>query len=516
MEEVIIYTRVSTDEQAEKGYSLRAQLERLHQYCSSNNLIITRHFQEDYSAKTFERPEFNKLLAYLKQNKNVRKVLFVKWDRFSRNAEGALTMIRLLKKMNVEAQAVDQYIDPSVPEQKMMLSIYLTAPEIENDRRSMNTLQGMRRAMSEGRWVSGAPIGYRNTRDDRNKPIIVPSNVAHLVQESFELYATGRFHIEEIRRMMNAKGLKCCRNNFWRMLHNTAYLGLITIKAHMNEPERIVRGLHPPLVDEELFYRVQERLNRHKKRQWDPLITLSEDFPLHGLMDCPRCGRKLRSSKSTSYSGKRHAYYHCSNGCKFRCRPDVAEEGLFKLLRDIELSPEWKDVLIKSYKQSRVKTQSELIQERKQYQERLNVAEELLLKIDEKFLTGDIDQDDYKRMKSAKKEEIEGLKAALAIQGTTPKPFRKEFELGIEILSNFSEIYKSASLRDKKVLLRSTFSENLVFENPNYRTPQNSLLIDVICGIRAKFEGFENKKTGLKTGFSSMVARRGIEPLFQE
>ena len=140
----------------------------------------------------------------------------------------------------------------------------------------------------------------------------------------------------------------------------------------------------------------------------------------------------------------------------------------------------------------------------------------MLLKIDEKYLGDEIDKETYQRMMSTKKEEIEGLKAALSLYGNSTRPYRKDFELGLEIMANFSEIYRSASLRDKKVLLRSTFSENLVFENPNYRTPQNSLLIDVICGIRAKFEGFENKKTGLKTGFSSMVARRGIEPLFQE
>ena len=61
----------------------------------------------------------------------MRKVLFLKWDRFSRNLNDAMNMLGKLRKMNVEANAIEQIIDFSIPEQKMMLVIYLTAPEIE-------------------------------------------------------------------------------------------------------------------------------------------------------------------------------------------------------------------------------------------------------------------------------------------------------------------------------------------------------------------------------------------------
>jgi len=54
MEKVIIYTQVSTDEQADKGYSLRDQLDRLQKYCVLKNYEIIKHYQDDYSAKTFD------------------------------------------------------------------------------------------------------------------------------------------------------------------------------------------------------------------------------------------------------------------------------------------------------------------------------------------------------------------------------------------------------------------------------------------------------------------------------
>ena len=82
-----LYVRVSTDEQAEKGYSQRNQEELLRKYCSINGIQIRDVIYEDHSAKTFNRPQWKKLLVNLKKNKNkIDLVLFMKWDRFSRNA----------------------------------------------------------------------------------------------------------------------------------------------------------------------------------------------------------------------------------------------------------------------------------------------------------------------------------------------------------------------------------------------------------------------------------------------
>lgn len=54
----------------------------------------------------------------------------------------------------------------------MMLAFYLAAPEVENDRRALNVIHGMRRAKKEGRWMGQAPVGYQNRiREDGRKYI---------------------------------------------------------------------------------------------------------------------------------------------------------------------------------------------------------------------------------------------------------------------------------------------------------------------------------------------------------
>jgi len=117
----ILYIRVSTDEQADKGYSLLHQEDRLRKYCELQNIEVMALFKEDYSAKTFHRPEFTKLLEFLKKNKSVADLLlFTKWDRFSRNAGDAYSMINTLDKNGIEPQAIEQPLDLTIPENKIM------------------------------------------------------------------------------------------------------------------------------------------------------------------------------------------------------------------------------------------------------------------------------------------------------------------------------------------------------------------------------------------------------------
>ncbi len=64
-----LYIRVSTDEQADKGYSQRDQEERLRKYCEIKSIEIRKVIFEDHSAKTFKRPEWSALLLDLKKKR---------------------------------------------------------------------------------------------------------------------------------------------------------------------------------------------------------------------------------------------------------------------------------------------------------------------------------------------------------------------------------------------------------------------------------------------------------------
>jgi DNA invertase Pin-like site-specific DNA recombinase len=216
MKTVDLYVRVSTDEQADKGYSQRHQEEILRKFCSLQNLAVRKVIYEDHSAKTFNRPEWNKYLAELKKRKHkVENVLFTKWDRFSRNAGDAYQMINTLRKLGIEPQAIEQPLDLSIPENKMMLAFYLAAPEVENDRRALNTFYGMRRAKKEGRIIAIAPLGYVNkTNENGRKYVAIEPKKATILKEAFETVATGMYNVEQVWKEAKRKGLTCSRSTF--------------------------------------------------------------------------------------------------------------------------------------------------------------------------------------------------------------------------------------------------------------------------------------------------------------
>ena len=190
MRKADLYIRVSTDEQANKGYSQRDQEDRLRKYCELKSISIRNIYVEDHSAKSFNRPEWQKYLSNLRKLKNSKVgtlLLFTKWDRFSRNAGDAYQMINQLRKLGVNPEAIEQPLDLTIPENKIMLAFYLAAPEVENDRRALNVIHGMRRARKEGRYMATAPLGYVNKMsEDKKKYIALHEIEAPILKWAFE------------------------------------------------------------------------------------------------------------------------------------------------------------------------------------------------------------------------------------------------------------------------------------------------------------------------------------------
>src|SRR5690625_2879171 len=104
MKSAYLYVWVSTDEQKRKGYSLVEQEDRLIKRCEIDGIRIKGIYREDYSAKDFNRPEWKKLIKQIRKNthRSPEKILFIKWDRFSRNIEYAYQMIRMLRELNIQ------------------------------------------------------------------------------------------------------------------------------------------------------------------------------------------------------------------------------------------------------------------------------------------------------------------------------------------------------------------------------------------------------------------------------
>ncbi|MFM1912391.1 MAG: hypothetical protein RIR51_229, partial [Bacteroidota bacterium] len=335
----ILYRRVSTIEQKLLGGSLNAQQNSLKEFCKRNQIEILAEFEEDHSAKTFNRPAWKKLHAYAKENKsNVDFVLVFEWDRFSRNAYEALGTIEEFQKLGIEINCPDKWIDFDNSDQIIMKLFYFGIPEVDNKKRSEKVRIGMRQGLKEGRWNRSIPLGYVKGRDLNFKPLMKPDHIkAPLLKELFEEFSKGAINQSDVLKSSRFKALKLSKSNLSRILQNITYTGRIIVPAYQNEPERIVQALHEPIVDIQTYNQVQLILNKNSKIKSQKNKN-HDSFVLRGYLTCCKCGANLTGSASRSKTGKRHYYYHCNSklGCNERFRVSLADLKLQEYLYQLK------------------------------------------------------------------------------------------------------------------------------------------------------------------------------------
>ncbi len=507
-----LYIRVSTDEQADKGYSQRNQEEMLRKYCESHSIMIRNVIYEDHSAKSFNRPQWKSLIQGLKKKKsNVNLILFTKWDRFSRNAGDAYQMINVLRGLGVEPQAIEQPLDLSIPENKMMLAFYLAAPEVENDRRALNVFYGMRRARKEGRYMGLAPVAYINKTEENGKKYIAPLEPdASILRWAFEEIAKGIFNTEQIWKLAKEKGLKCSKNAFWQVIRNPLYCGKIFIPQFKDEESRFVKGQHRAIISEELYYEVQDILDG-RGRKYRPKVKTLDDFPMRGFLICPECEKLLTGSKSKGRT-KYYSYYHCVGACKHRTNAEIVNDAI---LRDLaSFVPEigdmafYQELITKEYLDKTNEVQfekKEILLQIKDYEDRLSHARDLLA-------TRQIDPDDYRDMKSQYSSKISTLESQLTRLNNDVDNVQILIKRGVKRVFEIKEALKDGCLSEIRKDVGSIYPEKVVFEGSKVRTARRNDFIQYINLINNKLR---QNKNGTKVDFSTLsrqVGMTGFEP----
>lgn len=466
MKSAILYIRVSTDEQADRGYSQRNQDEVLKKYCLQHRINILDIIFEDYSAKTFNRPKWTQMLQNLRKQKRYRSklLLFTKWDRFSRNTSEAYQMISYLRNLGVEPQAIEQPLDLSVPENKMMLAFYLAVPEVENERRGLNVFYGLRRARKEGRWTSIAPIGYLNKSTENGTKYIAPDPTqGKLMKEAFEDLAKGKFAIDQVWRMAKLKGLKCGKSNFAQVLRNPIYCGLITVPAHKDEMLQFVIGQHQALITRETFEKVQHYLNKGRQVKGGKLTCRPELF-LRGHLCCPKCTRMLTGSTSTGRNGKYH-YYHCSSSCGTRFPAEKVNSQFLEFLKNYNIDTAFNKLFIAIFEEL---SQSGGEAVSKQIGELNNQLQLISLRMEknrELLLDNIIDGTDFQEIKLRQTEQSEDIRKRLKeleaaqVRAEAILPKAKSFSL------NIYELFSMTSMEQQRRMLHLLFPDFLTYDN---------------------------------------------------
>ena len=368
----------------------------------------------------------------------------------------------------------------------------------------------MRKAMKDGRWVYTPPKGYKMRRDELNKPLMVQNEDAKFIKEGFELYATGLYSKCEVRKMLEKKGFKLSKNAFTDTLRNPLYCGKIFIPEYRDENEILVKGLHEPIVDDELFMKCQQVENLSKRNAAKPQAK-NDMLPLRGHLECKVCDSTLTGSGSKGNGGK-YFYYHCQSGCKERFRADDAHNGFDELLKSLKVKPEIAALYMAVMEDIFSTEEGDRKAELKKLQKEINDFEEKLLGVDEKFVIGDLEKDSYKRLKdrySKQKWELQQRKSDMETMDTA---FNQYLKWGCSLLADLPTYYDGASIEVKQKIVGSIFPEKLVFDNGNYRTNRVNEVVGLLC---SNDRGFSLNKKGQDSKIETLpcaAPRAGLEP----
>lgn len=151
-----LYIRVSTEAQAEEGYSIQAQTERLEAYCKAMGWDNYRCYTDGgYSGSNLDRPEMTRLIADARGGQVATVVVF-KLDRLSRSQKDTLYLIEdVFLPHGVDFISLNESIDTSTPYGRAMIGILSAFAQLERENIYLRTRMGMVERVRQGYWMGG-------------------------------------------------------------------------------------------------------------------------------------------------------------------------------------------------------------------------------------------------------------------------------------------------------------------------------------------------------------------------
>ncbi|MDD4939102.1 MAG: recombinase family protein, partial [Candidatus Omnitrophica bacterium] len=314
-------------------------------------------------------------------------------DRLARNSIDGGKVIYLVDTGKIIDLKFPTYRFDSSAQGKFMLNIIFGQSKYYVDNLSENTKRGLREKVRLGEYPSLAPIGYTN---DRSKIIVDEAN-APLVKKLYALCAEGRYSLLELRKLATAFGLVSKRqkkplsfSNVHRILTNPFYYGLFLYKGE------IFQGTHSPIIDKDLFDKVQEVIKFRSK----PILNKNHYFVFRGFIRCGECGCQI-----TAEIQRGHAYYHCTKK-RGPCAQSkyVREENLAQQVKEaidkVALDDGLFSPMMKELEREKTLLEADKIFAKRNAEIKLKEIEEKLKTLLDLFMDNTISVEEYREKKA--------------------------------------------------------------------------------------------------------------------
>jgi site-specific DNA recombinase len=502
----ITYTRVSSSKQL-TNQSLETQSEAVRKHAEGNGLKVLREFGGiAESAKSDEdRKEFDRMWSFaIKHHNEISVIIVYSLDRFGRSGNGALMKVLQLKEdYGISVVGLTLPTDETVYGD-MIKALYLFAAKIENNARTERAVTGMKKRLLKGLWIGMLGIGYEYKEIAGTKQCVINWE-GELIRQAFKWKDEG-YSNAEIQERLKKNGLDLPRNTLFRVFANVFYTGYI---KHGLIPEKVFKGSHTPIVDIELFLRI----NSKKKR---PQAYKKNRFALNSFVKDFETKSSYTGYSTTNRHGKQYSYYKANKvGVRMNRDQNFFERKFMEFLDEYcikeENVPTIEAILIsgfKTYNQdiSKIKIEAEnrfkkTEEEYKTFLTRYSVNQSIS-KEDFELVKPDLDQ---KRRDA--KDFLESVKAGLS----NPDKF---VAYSLELCINMSKMWHLSSIMDRKKLQYLVFPEGIFYDSKTdeYRTPRTNICIELIH--RLSVDNGNEKKGAVSQNevLPQPAVRTGLEP----
>lgn len=343
---VALYIRLSKEDESEgPSESVTNQKSLLDDFVKKNRLSVYDTYIDDgWSGTNFDRPDFQRMIGDI-EAKKVNMVITKDLSRLGRDyimtghymeryfPEKRVRYISLLDGIDT---GVESSANDITPFRAIMNDMY--AKDISKKIKSVK-----RDKQRKGQFIGGKPMyGYKMHPTEKNK-IIIDEEVAPTVRRIFAMALSG-VSCRQIATTLNEEGVLTpavyCGWNMGRkgpyaglwsseriseMLQNETYIGNMvqgrTVKIsykskkclrQARENWVVVEGTHEPLIDAEIFRKVQMLVNSRKRTK-----SRTYDFLLRGLIFCHECGYPLAVINRKNAAGEERLFFICRTYQRF-------------------------------------------------------------------------------------------------------------------------------------------------------------------------------------------------------
>ncbi len=349
-----IYTRVSTDRQADEGYSLDEQEKSCRESAQRMGYKVLGIYREEGASGTsINRPKFREMLERCSddEGKNIKAVIVIHTDRFARNTLEHLMVKGILQKHNVKLVSVLQSMLDDSPEGNLLDVILAGMNEFYSKDLGRKTSRALMQKISEGWWPGFAPFGYVNmTHPETGFKTIQPDkDKSYFIKETFKRFASNKYTVESLNKELYLEGFRSRTGKKMHKSRMSALLRNIFYTGKMNIKDKIYQGKHAPLVDMATYLKVQKILDQHNHKA---SRKRKHNFLLNGLLFCQECQSQLTGEKHVKNSGLVFDYYRCMGPKhdKTDCRQAFTpagriEEDIDRLFKNITVSSDYMNAL---------------------------------------------------------------------------------------------------------------------------------------------------------------------------